>query len=141
MNETRQDNQAAHYQSMHTLSRCHYLIAVIVILIASLSSVHSYEQGSYYVFDIIEPAEATPTKGRLVIPAEALAQTKTKSATAEEIKISGFEIDFKETIQPKLSVDSAFVLDPVAKIEPFTKPTKFRAKAFDYERSTSAFGE
>ena len=32
-----------------------------------------YEQGSYFVFDIIESAEATPTKGRLAIPAEALA--------------------------------------------------------------------
>ena len=126
---------------MYTLSRCHYLIAVIVILIASLSSVHSYEQGSYYVFDIIEPAEATPTKGRLVIPAEALAQTKTKSATAVEIKRSEFEIDFKETIQPKISGDSAFKLDPMAKIETFTKPTKFKTKAFDYGRSKSVFGE
>ena len=126
---------------MYTLSRCHYLIAVIVILIASLSSVHSYEQGSYYVFDIIEPAEATPTKGRLVIPAEALAQTKTKSETAVEIKRSEFEIDFKETIQPKTPGDSAFKLDPMAKIEPFTKPTKFKTKAFDYGRSKSVFGE
>ena len=117
------------------------MIAVIVILIASLSSVHSYEQGSYYVFDIIEPAEATPTKGRLVIPAEALAQTKTKSATAVEIKRSEFEIDFKETIQPKISGDSAFKLDPMAKIETFTKPTKFKTKAFDYGRSKSVFGE
>ena len=126
---------------MYTLSRCHYLIAVIVILIASLSSVHSYEQGSYYVFDIIEPAEATPTKGRLVIPAEALAQTKTKSATAVEIKRSEFEIDFKETIQTKTSEDSAFKLDPMAKIEPFTKPTKFKTKAFDYGRGKSVFVE
>ena len=126
---------------MYTLSRCHYLIAVIVILMASLSSVHSYEQGSYFVFDIIESAEATPTKGRLAIPAEALAQTKTKGATAVEIKRSEFEIDFKETIQPKTSADSAFELDPMAKIEPSTKPTKFRTKAFDSERSKSVFGE
>ena len=126
---------------MCTLSRCHYLIAVIVILIASLSSVHSYEQGSYYVFDIIEPAEATPTKGRLVIPAEALAQTKTKSATAVEIERSEFEIDFKGTIQRKTSADSAFELDLMAKIEPFTKPTKLRTKAFDFESSKSVFGE
>ena len=78
---------------MYTLSRCRYLIAVIVILMVSLSSVHSYEQGSYFVFDIIESAETTPTKGRLAIPAESLAQAKTKSATALEIKRSEFEID------------------------------------------------
>ena len=126
---------------MYTLSRCHYLIAVIVILMASLSSVHSYEQGSYFVFDIIESAEATPTKGRLAIPAEALALAKTKSATAVEIERSEFEIDFKETIQPKTSTDSAFELDPMAKIEPFTKPTKFRTKAFDSGGSKSVFGE
>ena len=130
-----------YYQIMYTFTRCRYLITVIVILMAHLSPVHSYEQGSYFIFDIIESTEATPTSGRLAIPAEALTQAKTKSATAEEIKSSEFEIDFKETIEPKTSIDSAFVLDPVAKIEPFTKPTKFRAKAFDYERSTSAFGE
>ena len=126
---------------MYTWSRCRYLIAVIVILMASLSSVHSYEQGSYFVFDIIESAETTPTKGRLAIPAEALAQAKTKTATAVEIERSEFEIDFKETIQPKTSADSAFELDPMAKIETFTKPDRFRAKAFDFESSESVFGE
>ena len=114
---------------------------MVAILMASLSSVHSYEQGSYFVFDIIESAEATPTKGRLAIPAEALAQAKTKSATAVEIKRSEFEIDLKETIQPKTSADSAFELDPMAKIETFTKPARFRAKAFDFESSESVFGE
>ena len=126
---------------MYTLSKCHYLIAVIVILMACLSSNHSYEQGSYFVFDIIESAEATPTKGRLAIPAEALAQAKTKSATAVEIERSEFEIDFKETIQRKTSADSAFELDPMAKIEPFTKTTKFDTKAFDFESSESVFGK
>ena len=126
---------------MYTLSRCRYLIAVIVILMICTSSVHSYEQGSYFVFDIIESAETTPTKGRLAIPAESLAQAKTKSATALEIKRSEFEIDLKETIQPKTSADSAFELDPMAKIETFTKPTRFRTKAFDFESSKSVFGE
>ena len=108
---------------------------------ACLSSVHSYEQGSYFILDIIETAEATPTKGRLAIPAEALSQDKTKSTTAEEIEHSEFEIDFKEAIQPKTSADSAFELDPIAKIEPFTKTTKFKTKAFDFESSKSVFGE
>ncbi len=130
-----------HYYSMYTLNRCRCLITVIIILMVYLCSVHSYEQGSYFIFDIIESAEATPTSGRLAIPAEALTHAKTKSAIAEEIKYSEFEIDFNETIQLKTSADSVFVLDPVAKIEPFTKPTKFRAKAFDYERSTSAISE
>ena len=108
---------------------------------AYLSSVHSYEQGSYFIFDIIKSKEATPTTGRLAIPAEALAQAKTKSTIAEEIECSEFEIDFKETIQPKTSIDSAFVLDPMSKIEPFTRLTKFRTKAFDFERSKSVFDE
>ena len=126
---------------MYTLSISHCLIAVIVILMASLSSVHSYEQGSYFVFDIIESAEATPTKGRLAIPAEALAQAKTKSTTAIEIECSEFEIDFKDTIKPKTSADSTFELDPMTRIEPFIKPTKFRTKAFESGSSKSVFGE
>ena len=126
---------------MYTSSKCHYLIAVIVILMASLSSVHSYEQGSYFVFDIIESAEATPTKGRLAIPAEALAQAKTKSATAVEIERSGFEIDFKGTIQRKTSADSTFELDPMTKIKPLTETTKFSTKAFESGSSKSGFGK
>ena len=126
---------------MYTLSKCRNLIAVIVILMASLSSVHSYEQGSYFVFDIIESAEATPTKGRLAIPAEALVQAKKKTATAVEIERSELEIDFMETIQPKTSADSAFELDPKAKIEPFTKPTRFRTQDSNSDRSKSVFGE
>ena len=126
---------------MYTLSGCRYLIAVIVILMICTSSVHSYEQGSYFVFDIIESSESEPTKGRLTIPAEALVQTKTKRATAEEIERSEFEIDFKQSIQPKNSADSAFELDPMAKKEPFTKTTRFGTKAFDSGRSKSVFGE
>ena len=126
---------------MYTLSRCHYLIAVIVILMVCTNSVHSYEQGSYFVFDIIESSESEPTKGRLSIPAEALAQTKTKRAKAEKIERSGFEIDFKQTIQPKTSEGSAFGLDPMAKKEPFAETTRFGTKAFDSGRSKSVFGE
>ena len=126
---------------MYTLSKYHCIIVLILIHVACASSMHSYEQGSYFIFDIIESARAEPTKGRLAIPAEALAQAKTKSATDEKIERSEFEIDFKQTIQPKTSVDSVFELDPKAKIEPFTKPIKFRTKAFDLERSKSVFGE
>ena len=102
---------------------------------------HSYEQGSYFIFDIIESAEAEPTKGRLAIPAEAFAQAKTKNARAEEVEGREFEIDFKQIIQPKTSVDSAFELDTKAKIEPISKPTRFRTQAYDSERSESVFGE
>ncbi|MEC8219010.1 MAG: hypothetical protein VX014_00130, partial [Verrucomicrobiota bacterium] len=95
----------------------------------------------YFVFDIIETAEAKPTKGRLAVPAEALAQAKTKNVKAKKIEHSEFEIDFKETIQSKTSAESAFEFDPIVKVEPFTKPTKFRTKAFDFEGNKSVFGE
>ena len=82
-----------------------------------------------------------PTKGRLAIPAEALVQAKKKTATAVEIERSELEIDFMETIQPKTSADSAFELDPMAKIETFTKPTRFRTKALGSGSSESVFDE
>ncbi len=126
---------------MYTLSNYQCMIALILIHVACASPMHSYEQGSYFVFDIIESAEATPTKGRLAIPAEALAQAKKKTATAVEIERSELEIDFMETIQPKTSADSAFELDPMAKIETFTIPTRFRTKALDSGSSESVFGE
>ena len=125
---------------MYTLSKCHHLIAVIVILMASLSSVHSYEQGSYFVFDILESAEAEPTKGRLAIPAEALAKADTQRAPTEETNRSEFEIDFKLTVQPK-TIDSAFQSDPSHKTESFTGNTSFQVKGFDFGSSDSVFGE
>ena len=126
---------------MYTLSKYHCMIVLILVHVACASSMHSYEQGSYFIFDIIESAEAEPAKGRLAIPAQALAQAKKKSATAEEIERSEFEIDFKQIIQPKTSLDSTFELDPKAKIEPFTEPTRFRTQAFDSEISESVFGK
>ena len=126
---------------MYSFSKYHCMIALILIHVACASSTHSYEQCSYFIFDIFESAEAEPTKGRLAIPAEAFAQAKTKSARTEEVERSEFEIEFKQTIQPKTSLDSAFKLDPKAKIEPFTEPTRFRTQAFDSERSESVFSE
>ena len=126
---------------MYTLGKYHCIIALILVHVACVSSMHSYEQGSYFIFDIIESVEAEPAKGRLAIPAEAFAQAKTKSAIAEEVERSEFEIDIKQTIEPKTSVDSAFELDTKAKIELIIKPTRFRTQAFDSERSQSVFGE
>lgn len=126
---------------MYAMSSCRFIIAVIVIQVACASCVHSYQQGSYFVFDIIKSTEATTTKGRLAIPAEALTQAKAKSTTTEEIKTSEFTIEIEETIQPKTSVDSAFELGPMTKIKPFTKTTRFGTETFDSESSKSVFGE
>lgn len=126
---------------MYTLRKCRSVIALIVIHGACASCVHSYEQGSYFVFDIIESTETLPTKGRLAIHTRALAQAKTKISTAEEIERSEFEVNFKETIQPSTSVDSASELDPMARLKSITNPSRFRADDFSFEGSKSAFGE
>ena len=125
---------------MLTFSRCRCLIAVILIQASCASFVHSYEQGSYFVFDIIGSAEAEPTEGRLAIPAEALAQAETESATVPEIERSEFEIDFKQSIQPK-TTGSGFEFDSLSETVPIIEPTSFGAEAFDFESSTSVFGE
>ena len=117
------------------------MIALILIHVACASSMYSYEQGSYFIFDIIESAKAEPIKSRTAIPAEAFAQAKTKGTSAEEVERNEFEIDIMQTIEPKTSVDSAFELDIKVKIEPITKRNRFRTQAFDQERSESFFGE
>lgn len=125
---------------MFTFSRSHCIVALIAIQATCANLAHSYEQGSYFVFDIIESAEAKPTKGRLTIPAKALAKAETQRATAEEIERSEFEIDFKLTVQPK-TIDSAFQSEPSAKTESFTRTTSFQLEAFDFGSSDSVFGE
>ena len=87
---------------MYTISKYYCIIALILIHVACASSMHSYEQGSYFIFDIILSAKAEPTKGRLAIPAEAFAQAKTKSAKNEEVERSVFMIYFKQPLSPKL---------------------------------------
>jgi hypothetical protein len=125
---------------MFTFSRYRCLITLITIQATCANYAHSYEQGSYFVFDIIESAELEPTKSGLAIPAEALAKTETQRAATEQTERSEFEIDFKQAIQPETK-DSAFQSDPSAKTEPFIRTTSFQAKAFDFGSSDSVFGE
>ena len=125
---------------MITFSRTHCVITLIAIQATCANFAHAYEQGSYFVFDILESAEAEPTKGRLAIPAEALAKADTQRAPTEETNRSEFEIDFKLTVQPK-TIDSAFQSDPSPKTESFIRTTSFQVKAFDFGSSDSVFGE
>ena len=125
---------------MITFSRTHCVITLIAIQATCANFAHAYEQGSYFIFDILESAEAEPTKGRLAIPAEALAKADTQRAPTEETNRSEFEIDFKLTVQPK-TIDSAFQSDPSPKTESFIRTTSFQVKAFDFGSSDSVFGE
>ena len=125
---------------MFTLSRSRCLIALITIQATCVNFAHSYDQGSYFVFDIIESAELEPAKGGIAVPAEALAKAESPRAATEQTERSEFEIDFKQAIQPK-TIDSAFKSDPSAKTKPFTRTTSFQVKAIDFVSSDSVFGE
>ena len=125
---------------MFTFSRTHCLITLIAIQATCSNFAHSYEQGSYFVFDILESAEAEPTKGRLRIPAEALASAETQRATTKETDRSELEIDFKLTVEPK-TMESAFQSDLSPKTESFFRTTSFQVKTFDFGSSDSVFGE
>ena len=107
LNGTRQSDQVTQYYSMFTFSRYRCLITLITIQATCVNFAHSYEQGSYLVFNIIESAELEPTKGGIAIPAEALAKAETQPVVSEQSERSEFEIDFKQAIQPE-TIDSAF---------------------------------
>jgi hypothetical protein len=53
----------------------HLLTLLIVCTVHS----HAFDQGSYFIFDIVESAESEPIKGRLAVPAEALARVDSES--------------------------------------------------------------
>ena len=125
---------------MFTFSRTHCLITLIAIQATCANFAHSYEQGSYFVFDILESAEAEPTKGRLRIPAEALAKAETQRAMTKETQRSEFEIDFKLTVEHK-TMESAFQSDLSPKKESFIRTTSFQVKTFDFGSSDSVFDE
>ena len=125
---------------MFTFSRYACLITLIAIQSKCANFAYSYEQGSYFVFDIIESAELEPTKGRLAIPAEALAKAETQRTATEQAERSEFEIDFKQAIQPK-GKDSGFRSDSQVKMKPFTRTTSPKVEAFDFGSSDSVFGK
>ena len=126
--------------SMLTFSRYYYLILMIVIQASWANFTHSYEQGSYFVFDIIESVKVEPSKGRIAIPAKALAKAKAQREATEKAGRSEFEIDFEQTIQPKTE-DSPFKSDPSTKTKPLIKTTSFQSEAFDFGNSDSVFGK
>ena len=125
---------------MLTFSRYACLIALIAIQAICANFAYSYEQGSYFVFDIIGSAELEPAKGRLAIPAEALTKAETKRAATGQAERSEFEIDFKQAIQPK-GKGSGFRSDSQAKMKPFTRTTSPKVEASDFGSSDSVFGK
>ena len=140
LHRTRQSEQVTQSNNMLTFSRYACLIALIAIQAICANFAYSYEQGSYFVFDIIGSAELEPAKGRLAIPAEALTKAETKRAATGQAERSEFEIDFKQAIQPK-GKGSGFRSDSQAKMKPFTRTTSPKVEAFDFGTSGSVFGK
>ena len=100
----------------------------------------AFEQGSYYVIDLVETAEAAPVAGRLAVPKSVLAGRGTAETPASPLEErSEFEIDYAKGL---LSAShSAFELD--ASAEPATEPesSNFSTSTFDFGSSNTVFGE
>lgn len=127
---------------MRNKTHRHYLIAFIAIQIACASFTHGFEQGSYFVFDLFESAEAKPIKGRLAVLAETMVISDSEADASEEVERSEFEIDFKQAIQAKSSAaSSAFEFDMKTKEEPIAETTSFGTETFDFRTSNTVFGE
>jgi hypothetical protein len=100
---------------------------------------HAFDQGSYFIFDIVESAESEPIKGRLAVPAEALARVDSESAQVA-VERSEFEIDFHQPIQSG-EANSAFDLNTPVQTTADGENISFSTDSFDFGSSNTVFGE
>jgi len=113
----------------------HLLTLLIVCTVHS----HAFDQGSYFIFDIVESAESEPIKGRLAVPAEALARVDSESAQVA-VGRSEFEIDFHQPIQSG-EANSAFDLNTPVQTTADGENISFSTDSFDFGSSNTVFGE
>jgi hypothetical protein len=118
-----------------------HLITVLALTAASASNAFAFEQGNYFIFDIVDSKEVKPIQGRLAVPAEALVTVKIEPHTAIQTeKRSEFETDFTKTIRPQ-STNNMFELDIQVEATPEPENTSFSTDSFDLGRSDTVFGQ
>lgn len=125
---------------MHLLDHIRSTTFCLAILLANAGSSHAYEQGSYYVIDLVERAEAQPVAGRLAVPKSVLAgRGLADSPTAPVQEHGEFEIDFSESIAG--TNNSAFEFNDPLETETETESTNFSTITFDFGSSNTVIGE
>ena len=121
------------------------LVAVLALQLVGGSFAHAFEQGSYFVFSIVESAEAKPVDGRIAIPTKIFAKKTTETAFAsssapKEQERSEFEIDFTQIMPPQRN-GASFEFDATPEAEPDPESTNFNTETFDLVRPSTVFGQ
>ncbi len=115
------------------------LFALLASHIAWASYAHAFQQGSYYVIDLVESEEAESLAGRLAVPATALADSKATTPITTIQERSEFEIDYANSIGT--SSDSGFELDKAPETTFEVEDTSFSTSTFDFGSSNTVFGD
>lgn len=127
---------------MLTQPRYRHLLTALAIQVACVSFAHAYEQGSYFVFDLVNSKEVMPIEGRIAVLAEALNAVTTETVTTEEVERSEFEIDFSKTMQPDSTISSTFQIDVLTETDTTeVETTSFGTESFDFGTTNTVFGE
>lgn len=126
---------------MLTPSKWRNLMTALALQIACVSMAHAFEQGSYFVFDIVDSPEVKPIDGRLAVPAKTLAIVESEVAITTDAKRSEFEIDFNHPIRPYSENETSFKFEPVVETTPEIETTSFGTETFGRGTSDTLFGE
>ena len=122
-------------KTLKQLATATICIASVTLLSSALSA---YEQGTYFIYDLVEKLEDTTVAKRLAVESHILVEpaTVTEPATPEIATSSEFEIDF--TSLGTSSASSPFTTD-----SSFENgiPTKSESSVFDLIDSTSSVFE
>jgi hypothetical protein len=104
------------------------------------SQSHAFEQGNYYIFDLVESSRTEAIAGRLAIPKKTLSHFEAKPKQTESSQRSEFEIDYSKSIQAT-KANSAFNLETPMQAKPTPKNVSFSTESYDFESSRTVFGE
>jgi hypothetical protein len=115
---------------LHIQSKLRQSFEYFLLWMLGAALVSAFEQGSYYVFDLVETADAAPIAGRLAVPKSALLATASTKATSSQPPERGeFEIDFNQSFQKE--TNAGFEFEMKVKTGTNEESAAFNSSAFN----------
>jgi hypothetical protein len=113
------------------------LVAILTAQITLTSALFGHEQGSYYVFDLVDSDASEPIMGRLAIPATAITAEAVESAPAVQESQSEFEIKIDTTM--RTTTNSSFELGLNFEDTADADSVSFSTESFDLGTHTTEY--
>jgi hypothetical protein len=113
---------------------------MLPLLVLCASQLSAFEQGNYYIFDLIENSKTGPVTGRIAISKKALSPVEAPTQKTATTQRGEFEIDYSQSMHAS-EANSAFNLEMPTSTKPAKQKISFSSESFDFGTSETVFGE